>query len=373
MFVAALALRPQLVGVGPLLPDIQDDLGISHAVAGLLGTIPVLCMGLFAPAAAPLARVRGLRNAVIASVAAVAVFGLARAAVPGAPLVLLLTLPVGVGMAIAGALLPVAVKARFPDRPAFANGVCTSGLNGGAALASLVAVPASDAFGGWRGALTLFSIAAVVQCIGWLFLSRGAWSSRAGETARLPVRRPVVWMIVAVFALQSVVFYGITTWIAAAFREYGWSTGAAGALVAVFGFSQVAGGLAIPWLADRLGSRRRWLVGLTSTVAVATFGFAALHDAGLLWTILAGLAIGAVFPLCLAMCLDVAHEPVAAGAAAALMLFGGYLVAALAPFGLGAVRDATGSFSASLWALFGTALLLVCACLPLTATRLRPA
>ena len=69
-------------------------------------------------------------------------------------------------------------------------------------------------------------------------------------------------------------------------------------------------------------------------------------------------AIGAVFPLCLAMCLDVAHDPADAGAAAALMFVGGYLFAALAPFGLGAVRDLTGSFSASLWALFGTALLL---------------
>ena len=80
-----------------------------------------------------------------------------------------------------------------------------------------------------------------------------------------------------------------------------------------------------------------------------------------------------MFPLCLAMCLDVAHEPAEAGAAAALMLLGGYLVAGLAPFGLGAVRDITGSFSASLWVLFGTALLLVCACLPLSASRLRPA
>jgi CP family cyanate transporter-like MFS transporter len=330
-------------------------------------------MGVFAPAAAPLAGRAGLRNVIIASVGAVALFGLARAAAPGAPLVLLLTLPVGVGMAIAGALLPVAVKERFPDRPAFANGVCTSGLNGGAAVASLVAVPAADAFGGWRGALTLFSLAAVVQCVGWMALSRGAWMDRTEESARLPVRRPVVWMIVTVFALQSVVYYGLTTWVAAAFQEHGWSAGSAGALVAVFGFSTVPGGLLIPWLADRLGSRRRWLVGLTSTVVLATFGFAAVPDAGFLWAAIAGGAIGAVFPLCLAMCLDVAHEPVAAGAAAALMLLGGYLVAGLAPFGLGAVRDLTGSFSASLWALFGTALLLVAACLPLTATRLRPA
>jgi CP family cyanate transporter-like MFS transporter len=342
-------------------------------VAGLLGTIPVLCMGVFAPVAAPLAARAGLRSVVGSSVGAVALFGLARAAAPGAPLLLLLTLPVGIGMAIAGALLPVAVKVRFPDRPAFANGICTSGLNGGAAIASLIAVPTADAFGGWRAALTLFSLAAAAQCIGWMLLSRHAWTERAAERARLPVRRPVVWMIVTVFALQSVIFYGITTWIPAAFREYGWGAGAAGALVAVFGFSQVAGGLLIPWLADQRGSRRLWLLGLTSSVVVATFGLAAVPAAGMLWTILAGLAIGAVFPLCLAMCLDVAHEPVAAGAAAALMLLGGYLVAGTAPFGLGAIRDATGSFSASLWALFGTALLLVCACLPLTATRLRPA
>jgi MFS transporter, CP family, cyanate transporter len=373
LFVAALALRPQLVGAGPLLPEIQTDLGVSHAVAGLLGTIPVLCMGVFAPAAAPLASRAGLRNVVTASVAAVALFGLARVAAPGAPLVLLLTLPVGIGMAIAGALLPVAVKERFPDRPAFANGVCTSGLNGGAAVSSLFAVPTADALGGWRGALAVFSVAAVVQCVGWILLSRGAWTARAGESARLPVGRPIVWMIVAVFALQSVVYYGITTWVAAAFQERGWSAGAAGALVAVFGFSTVPGGLLIPWFADRLGSRRRWLVGLACMVVVATFGLAAVPDAGALWTAMAGLAIGAVFPLCLAMCLDVAREPAAAGASSALMLLGGYLVAGTAPFGLGVIRDATGSFSASLWALFATALLLVAACLPLTATRLRPA
>jgi MFS transporter, CP family, cyanate transporter len=373
LFVAALALRPQLVGTGPLLPDIQEDLSVSHAVAGLLGTIPVLCMGLFAPAAAPLAGRVGLRNAVIASIAAIAVFGVARAAVPGAPLLLALTLPVGIGMAVAGALLPVAVKEHFPDRPAFANGVCTTGINGGAAVASLVAVPAADAFGGWRGALTLFSVAAVLQCAGWVVLSRGTWTERSEESTRLPVRRPVVWMIVTVFALQSLVYYGITTWVAAAFQERGWSDGSAGALVAVMGFSTVPGGLLVPWLADRLGSRRRWLVGLTCTIVIATFGLAAIPDGAYVWTALAGGAIGAVFPLCLAMCLDVAHDPADAGAAAALMLLGGYLFAALAPFGLGAVRDLTGSFSASLWALFGTALLLVVACVPLTATRLRPA
>lgn len=37
------ALRPQVIGIGPLLPPIRAELEISHGVAGLLATIPVLC------------------------------------------------------------------------------------------------------------------------------------------------------------------------------------------------------------------------------------------------------------------------------------------------------------------------------------------
>jgi CP family cyanate transporter-like MFS transporter len=62
LFLAALTLRPQLVGLGPLLPAIQLDLGASHAVVGLLATIPVLCMGLFAPPAAFLSQRLGSRQ-----------------------------------------------------------------------------------------------------------------------------------------------------------------------------------------------------------------------------------------------------------------------------------------------------------------------
>ena len=43
------ALRPQALIVGPLVAQIQADLGMSHGIAGLLSTFPVLCMGFLAP------------------------------------------------------------------------------------------------------------------------------------------------------------------------------------------------------------------------------------------------------------------------------------------------------------------------------------
>ena len=374
LFVASLALRPQLVGVGPLLPDIEADLGVSHAVAGLLSTIPVLCMAAFAPAAAPLTAWTSLRTAIAACVVGIATFGLARAAAPGVGLVLALTVPVGVGMAVAGALLPVAVKARFADRPAFATGIYTTGLSVGAALASLLAVPLADVFGGWRGALAAFSVVTVALAAGWLVLSVGTWTERAGaRPPRLPWRRGIVWGIVAVFGLQSALFYAFVSWMPDAFQERGWSAATAGALAAVFGLAALPTGLLVPWLADRAGSRRLWLVGSSVVTAAGMLGRAALPGAAFAWATIAGAAIGAVFPLSLTLCLDVAHDPADAGAVAALVLLGGYTLSSVSPVGLGALRDATGSFSPVMWTMFGASVVLLACCLPLTTDRLRPA
>ena len=56
LLLTSLTLRPQVVGVGPLVPEIQQALGMSHAFTGLLVTIPVLCLGIFAPLAPIIAR-----------------------------------------------------------------------------------------------------------------------------------------------------------------------------------------------------------------------------------------------------------------------------------------------------------------------------
>src|SRR3954452_17476022 len=74
-----MALRPQLVGIGPLLPSVQEDLGVTHAVAGLLGTIPVLCMGVFAPPASFLSGRVGSRRAIAAALRPLRTVGGARA------------------------------------------------------------------------------------------------------------------------------------------------------------------------------------------------------------------------------------------------------------------------------------------------------
>jgi CP family cyanate transporter-like MFS transporter len=373
LFLGALALRPQLVGVGPLIPEVDDDLGVSHAVAGLLGTIPVLCMGLFAPPAAYVAARLGTRAAIGACLAGIAAFGLMRAAAPGAPLVLALTLPIGVGMGLAGALMPVAVKERFAHRPAFASGVYTTGINMGSALSSALAVPIAAAWGGWRAALAVFSACTILCFAGWLFFTPPVRSGRAqAAPPRLPWGRRVVWALAAVFALQSIVYYGLVAWMPDSFQERGWSDATAGALLGVMSVAALPSGLLVPYLADRGGSRRQWLTLTAGMLLVATIGIAALPGGGWVWAALAGFGIGATFPMTLTLPLDVAHEPAETGAVVGLMLGAGYTITAVGPLALGAVRDMTGSFSTSLWVLVAVACAFVASVLPLSPERLRP-
>ena len=368
LLLCALALRPQLVGVAPLIPRIDDDLGVSHAVAGLLGTIPVLCMGLFAIPARYVPAYASTRTAIGACVAAIAGFGLLRAVAPGMPLVLALTVPIGIGMGLAGALLPVLVKESFAHRPAFATGVYTTGIQIGAVASTAAAVPLAVA-GGWRLALGVFSLSAVLVTVVWFALAPGRGQrAPAVEAPPLPVRSPVVWALVGVFALVSVTYYGVVAWLPDAYRERGWSEGEAAALLVGFSIVQIPTGLAVGWLSDRRGSRRPFLVGAGALQVVGTAGFAGLPAAGWLWAVLAGVGAGALFALILTLPLDVAHAPEMVGAVAGVMLGAGYVISAGAPVLLGAVRDATESFEASLWLLAATSAVLLAAC-----ARLRPA
>jgi CP family cyanate transporter-like MFS transporter len=268
--------------------------------------------------------------------------------------------------------MPIAVKERFAHRPAFASGVYTLGINVGGALSSAVAVPAANAFGGWRAALAAFAVVAVPLCVGWLVLTRDDPRGGGARPPRLPWGRRVVWMLVLCFGLQSIVYYGLVGWVSAAYQERGWSAESAGALVAAFGLAALPGGLLVPWLSDHFGSRRQWLLVNAGGLLVAMLGIAALPGGGVAWLLLAGMCAGAIFTLILTLPLDVAHSPGDVGAVAALMLGGGYAMSSLGPIGLGAVRDLTGSFSASLWVLAGIAAALLVSMLPLSPERLRP-
>jgi MFS transporter, CP family, cyanate transporter len=360
--LAALSLRPQLVGLGPVLPRAQDALGISHSVAALLGAIPVIGMGVFAPAAAPLAARVGAIRAVTVALALIAGGGIGRAILPGAFAVIALTIPIGIGMGLGNALMVVAVKERFADRPVLVTGLYASGIQIGAAIAAGLSVPLADAGGSWRTPMLVFSLAAAASLVWWVAATRGGGPRPVGRRAHFPLRRPVAWLLVSLFASTAFVYYGYAAWLPDAFTEHGWSDSRAGQLLLVINTVAIVTSVLVTLVGDRFHwSRRALLVPPCIFYAVGAIGIALDPAHAVLWAFVVGCGNGAIFPLMMTLPLDAADKPEQVAGVVGMMLGIGYCIGALAPLALGALRDVTGSFAVGLWVIAGAAVLsLIC-------------
>jgi CP family cyanate transporter-like MFS transporter len=368
---AALTLRPQLVGLGPVLPRAQDALGVSHAVAALLTAIPVIGMGVFAPPAAPLAARVGATRAVAIALALIAGGGLARSLAPGAVAVIVLTIPIGIGMGLGNALMVVAVKERFADRPLLVTGVYACSIQLGAALATLLAVPLANAGDSWRVPMFVFSAAAACSLAWWLASTRKAPPSPVGRRARFPLRSPVAWLFVALFITSAFVYYGLSAWLPDAFTERGWSDAHAGELVFAINLFAIPSGITVSLIGDRFAwSRRALLLPPAFCLAAGATAIALDPAHALAWACILGIGNGAIFPLMMTLPLDAADRPEQVAGLVGMMLGIGYTAGALAPVLMGVLRDATGSFDASLWLVAAAAGGVVVVCAACTPARL---
>lgn len=356
----ALALRPQIIAIGPLQPAIQSDLGISHGLVGALSAIPILCMGIFAPLGPRVARRLGARRAVAVCVALIIVFGLLRVAAPTPLLLLALTFGIGLGMGLAGPILAMMVRRHLPSHPALGTGAYATGIVVGAMAAAGLAVGLAGPSADWRRALAILSVAGLVSLGIWLLLApRDGPLDGAAAPAHIAWSHPAGWVLGFLFGLQSVLFYGIAAWLAAVYVDRGWSQGAAGQLLAIFIGVGLAITIALPLVADRVGTRRGQLVASATATLVGLLGLVLLPDLAVLWAVILGLGTGAIFPIVLTLPVDAGGAPADVAATAARMLLIGYVLSAAGPFVLGLARDVTGDFATSLWLLVCLAVVLV--------------
>jgi CP family cyanate transporter-like MFS transporter len=354
--LSALALRPQIIAIGPLVDSIDSDLGVSHTVTGLLGTIPLLCMGIFAPAAGPLAARVGATRAMTFVLLTIGIAGIARSVAPGAVGVIALTVPIGIGIAIGNVLAPMIVKTAFADRPLLATGLFAFGIQIGAGASGALAVPLADGLGGWRDSLLAISAVCALVAIAWIPVARAVHMPAATQRApALPWRSPSAWRLAIMFAFVSTTYYGTGAWLADAFVEHGWSEARAGSLIGILNVTALGGTLVIAFAGDRIGSRRSYLVGGLSLVLAGLLLAILVPAAGIAAAVLMGFGIGCGFSLSMALPLDVAHDGASVAATTGLMLLVAYAIAAASPVGLGAIRDLTGGYAAVMWVLVGTA------------------
>jgi MFS transporter, CP family, cyanate transporter len=353
--LVAANLRPVITSVPPLVDGLTATYGLSAVAAGALTTLPVLAMGLFAPLA-PVAARRFGGSAVLGVAVALIAVGAATRSVGGMVGLYLSTAMAGIGIAVAGALLPALVRQRVPDRVGPVTGLYTAALIGGALVAAAGTEPLRAALGVSPSAvLAVWAVPALAALPLWLVGARsGSGRAAWGRPTRLPWRSGAAWLGTLYMGLQSLLFYATLAWLAADYIGLGMSARNAGLLLGVFSAAQIVTALAMPALAQRTGSARPWVAvatGLTilGLVLVAVAPLTAPWG----WAALLGLGMGGNLSLALTVLTHLAPTPEGAAAYAGMAFFVGYLLAAAGPVAAGALHDATGGFTVVFLALAG--------------------
>lgn len=362
LILVAINLRPALSSLAPVLRQAQRDLGLGSASAGLLTTLPVLCLGLFAPLAPRLAARFGTERVVL-WILLLLTGGIALRGLAGSAGLFVGTLIGGASIGIIGVLLPGIVKREFPERADIMTGLYTMALCFGAALAAGATVPLARALDSWALALALWSVPAMLAAVAWRPQLRRAHTHALPPTAAGSLWRDrLAWQVTLYMGLQSSLAYCVFGWLAVILQDRGVSAVSSGLIVSVSVMVQLVSALGAPWLARRHHDQRPMISIVLGLSLAGLLGcLYAPVDALMIWAVLLGLGQGGSFSM--ALSLIVLRSPDAATAArlSGMAQGLGYVLASLGPLLLGLLHDLTHDWQLAGWLFTGIVLLALAA------------
>jgi CP family cyanate transporter-like MFS transporter len=358
--LAAANLRPAVTTLASVLGDVRAGLGVSAGWTSLLTAVPTLCFGFAAFAAPWIGRRLGMSRAVLLALALLTV-GLVLRVVDGPLVVMGGTFVACSGIAICNVLIPVVVKDSFPGKIGLITGIYTAALAAGAGLGAALTPPLESFFGSWRAAVGAWALLSLAALTLWLASAGREVAGRVEDAprGRSLLRSPLAWVMTLFFGVQALLAYTVMGWLPQILVDSGVSRTTAGVLLAITVVLGVPVSLIVPPLATRRPSQTGLVVilGLFAVVGVLGLAIAPMFSPAL-WVVLVGIGMGGIFPLAIVMVSLRTASTTDAASLSAMTQSIGYLVAGTGPFALGMLRDATGTWTASMGVLAGLVVLL---------------
>lgn len=362
LFVAILALafvlRGPLTGVGPLLQNIQTQLQISSTLAGMLTTVPLLTFGLFSIFIPRLAARLGSEQMVFFALW-ILTLGLVLRCGSGLFLLLTGTALLSCAIAVGNVLIPSMVKQYFPFKMGLVTALYALVMNmGGAAGSALSAPLAHSNLWGWRGALVIWVLPALVAMVIWWlpFKAANAVPKAAVRARQVKIhlwRNPLAWQVTLFMGFQSFLFYSTVSWLPQIVAKAGVSATEAGGWLGLMQLVMIPTNLLIPIYAARL-KQQHWIgsmcgIALILSVLLLMSPWRSCYFPAVL---LLGLGISGAFCLSM-MFFSLRSSSVTEG----VLLSGmaqtcGYLFAAVGPVLMGALHDMMHSWFPALCLMF---------------------
>ncbi len=346
--LVSINLRPGASSPGPVLQEVRDGLGMSAGVAGAMTGLPGLCFGVVGAFAVAYARRVGMTLGIALGLALAAAGLLLRVTTDSVPVFLLLSFLALAGMAVGNVLVPAWIKAH--GHTVVLMTVYGTGLVVGGTIGSLATAPVTESTGSWQTGLGMWGLLMLLALPvwGWLALRERRSPAEHAVDDEAPTGRvvhsPTAIALTVLFGVQSMHAYVQFGWLPQIYRDAGLSASHAGALQALLSSMGIIGALAMPTVI----ARGRGLRPLTLSFGVLlALGYAGLLVAPAtvpwLWALLLGLS-GLAFPTAIALITARTRHPSVTAQLSGFVQPVGYALAAIGPFLVGMIHDATGNW-----------------------------
>lgn len=352
LMLIAFNLRPLFASLSVLLPEVLRQTSLTSSGAGYLTTLPVLCLGLFAPFAPRLSQRVGPERTLLIVLLLLTV-GTALRGLGDMYSLFIGSAMAGAAIATGNVLLPSVVKRDFPKHAAVMTGFYTMALCGGAASAAAFTLPIVHFFGeSWSVGLAIWAVPAALVALIWApqALRSRPGGGRAGQRPGGLWRDPLAWQVTFFMGLQSALAYCVMGWIAPILRDRGMDGVDAGLVLSLSIMAQVVTCLLVPALAVRCKDQRLFNAGLAVLAAAALAGmlYAPLSTVWF-WAVLQGIGQGGLFAIAMTVIVLRSPDPMVAAQLSAMAQGVGYVLAAFGPLLVGVLHSITGDYAAAGW------------------------
>ena len=272
--LVSFCLRPTITSVGPLIPEIRDDLDLSNSWAGFLTTLPLLAFATFSLFSSAIGKALGYVRAILLGLIILGAGILIRVQ-GGAFLLYFGTALTGVGIVICNVLLIPLIKDKLPHKVGLMTSAYTTGLSLFAAVGTGLSIPLAVGFG-WRGSLlswlALISLAILIW-IPQVKKNKVVAKEEAMTQGNNVWKSKLAWQVSMFMGLQSFIFFTLVTWLPELLIEKGLTPGRAGLVVMLMQIVGLLGTFSAPLVAVRFKEQTK----ISMALGVAYFlGFATL-------------------------------------------------------------------------------------------------
>lgn len=375
VIAAGLVARPAATSIGPVLSEMSTGLGISPAVAGVLTALPGFTFAVVGLFAAKLPRRFGLLTSLLVSSTLMVIGMVLRVLGDSWQFFLVFSFMALAGMAVANVLVPIFIKSERASQTALLTASYTTFLAVGQVLPTVFSSPLASAGTrevssdfGWRFALGVWSLLAVLSLLAWIWVARRRRTKRGNTNRQVKNSRPVaithLWHSPTAVALM--LFFGIQSmhaflqfgWLPTIYRDGGLSPTPAALMVTIVTLCGVPAGILIPSLVNRGKFLRTLVVSFAVLSALGYVGIAlAPAHAPWLWAVALGIAGGA-FATSLALITARTRSVGVTAAVSGFVQPVGYFLAALGPLAVGMAFEAIGRWQPILFGLAASSVFL---------------